>query len=512
MSLKGVKKAFKRAPHQLIGRKSIEDKIVVQWDNDLSTAISGLNFLASQTAKYKKSCITLLEDQFNLSLLIEEIESEPDVLLEDLQEFKDIMTKLKDDIDYKFELLDNTISYRCKELIPALENYQKMLKKRSHKKMDYDIHNNNVQKMISKKSSFTDKDASNLKQEQDLLEKSTKIFFEIDEKIRIIIPEALDILSEFLNKLIFSFTIQAKDILILISNAFKHLTSSLGLNSNSFLEIIQEWENDFTTPRFKLEGLDLLKDYRPYESKDSFLNVTKTRMKKEAANIGESTLHKTNAVITKTFHPKATHLNLRHLKIENPVHMSSPEGMFTTAMDPISPDHSLTHSRNFSSSLSTPNGAQSLSPSANSSAWMKPLSLQRSRTVGDNHEVVYDENNHKQETEKRAEISSGSGTPDMKNGKYHQEADEEAMIDHSEDHDTSWMSEEDQNTSSVPEDKVLSLINDIQKLRKPRTRIIDQCPVTINFSESHYDDNDLRFYVAANSSLSAQLLRAHLAN
>lgn len=84
MSLRGIRKQLYRTPHQLFGSKSVDDSYIKQWEQDLATAVAGLEFLKMEHEKWCQFWVT------NMTNFVDIIAT-----------FKDIHSSLKSDLTKK---------------------------------------------------------------------------------------------------------------------------------------------------------------------------------------------------------------------------------------------------------------------------------------------------------------------------------------------------------------------------------------------------------------------------
>ncbi|CDK26089.1 unnamed protein product [Kuraishia capsulata CBS 1993] len=341
MSFRGVKKALIRTPHQLLGRKSIEDRIIQQWEHDLHVSVSGLEFLMLQNDKWCKIWVIImdcfldvmdtfkkfhqpvgvLDEEDEPTLKYDETQLKSSITLEEIRQCEKLIRVLNSEICHKVEIGKESFDETCKEMKKHLENSLKLLKKRNHKKIDYDRYHNAVEKSY-RSSSYNEKDMNNLEQNQNALDETKAVFFDLDDKVRLIIPQVLGTLSEFINKMSLKVYYQQVDIYEFLCSNMGKFVQIQGLAGSAYTQIINEWESDISQTRANLESMELLKDFKPFQSK-SFLDKTASGLNTGAQKLGGLT----GAALTKTLHPHQK-LNLKHFKIENPVVPFSDMGMF----------------------------------------------------------------------------------------------------------------------------------------------------------------------------------------
>ncbi|ODV86765.1 hypothetical protein CANARDRAFT_27162 [[Candida] arabinofermentans NRRL YB-2248] len=363
MSLRGVKKALYRTPHHFMGRRSGEDELIKSWIHDLQTASAGLEFLESQEKMWNRNWTTILDNLLStidtFKRLHEPVNSGSDadenytnyddneIKYDENEEFSNITIReiklseklsqvLYDQVTQRVENGRETFIEQCSEMRDHLRASLKLITKRNHKKIDCDMHYNATEKVLHTKN-FSDKDKAKLEQSKTQLSEARIVFLDLDAKVKFVIPQVLETLSEFINKLTIKVYYQNLDIYQLVTRNISKFASTQGLvvslTDLTYEGIISNWREQSTQARNKLESMEMLKDYKQFRDQ-TLLDKTTHQVNQFTGQVIESTLDFTNSLYTKTFYPNQK-LNIRTMKIENPVKPFSRNGMFVTAMDPI---------------------------------------------------------------------------------------------------------------------------------------------------------------------------------
>ncbi|KAK9366880.1 hypothetical protein V1509DRAFT_628203 [Lipomyces kononenkoae] len=209
MSIRGMKKAVVRAPHVLIGNKSPEDLTVIEWTKAINEAEDGLEEIIKNAKSFRDSWISILSAQVAISrhfgTLYEPIPEEdpckpvqetPTITMAAVIKYKEVLVEVQNAVLPMLDSIDRMVVQRCVTMKGYIDTIKKALKKREHKKIDYDRHTNAVEK-LQKKSTLNDKDASNLERIQKDLDKATEDFRVHDQYIKDTLPKVIVQLSEF---------------------------------------------------------------------------------------------------------------------------------------------------------------------------------------------------------------------------------------------------------------------------------------------------------------------------
>ncbi|KAF6008597.1 hypothetical protein HII13_003921 [Brettanomyces bruxellensis] len=385
MSLRGLGKALYRTPHKLFGSKSDEDFQMSAWENDISTAMAGLDYINLQTKNWKKYWIDTATTLSNVLGILSDVHDSLDAksqkdqkqaekegnahfgkplnlankkentgesnrttsdeqftyitqheLKEAQRVAKIVFTNVEGMVDAEYK----GIEIRCLEMKENLKSVAKLITKRNHKKMDYDMSFNNVEKaVVSRGSDKVEKDMSKLEHSQNKMQRAKEIFNNLDVKVRMVVPPVLEVLSEFMNKLTLKFYFANVRTMDFMRTTVRRFAQSQGLLSRAdsrltYKMIIEEFTGSYTAGQSKLQDLELLKYYKDMKERNL--------MDKAVSGVGTvaGIVVNETADITGTLYAKASKtgqkINLRKLKIENPVRPYRGEsGIFQSATDPI---------------------------------------------------------------------------------------------------------------------------------------------------------------------------------
>lgn len=260
--IKGAKKAIVRVPHRIYGSKSIEDRVILEWTKDFVTADAALDVTLDETKKFVGSWRDVLNDQKSIAETFKELYTDiqeenayretqqtPQSCLDFLAGFENLCLTVKDDIEPELARLENTVKARIKEVKECIDGVQKALKKREHKKVDFDRISNMVEK-LARKHDLSEKEEQQLQKHEAELTTAMELFQKQDEKVKVYIPRVLNTISEFLNP--FTANIYLTELTI-VGNFRKKLLSfaqAQGLLSSKndpqdYGAIADDWESRF---------------------------------------------------------------------------------------------------------------------------------------------------------------------------------------------------------------------------------------------------------------------------
>ncbi|KGK37412.1 hypothetical protein JL09_g3439 [Pichia kudriavzevii] len=336
MSLRGVGKALYRTPYQMFGQKSSDDVIFRQWEHDTKTAIAGLEYLKTENIKWKKfwektvtKFLLIIEVFRDLHCQLEDaqkdtkkkmgIASKPKVsdkneqfastTLHELEEAAKLAKLIYERVaDMSLEASASFVS-KCDDMIKVLKNVEKLMVKRDHKKVDYDISHKKLEASLK----HTDSEKGKIKVEtnQKKLTDIEIIFKDLNYKVKLIVPQ----------------------------RNIEKFNRIHGIVNQSSLLTYEEIVNDFNILHFqaqsKLQELELLKDFSSLREKN-FSTKTVEHVNSAAGTVIDSTVNFTSTVYTKATKPSQNlNVSTKSFKIDNPVKTYSKNGMFESALDPI---------------------------------------------------------------------------------------------------------------------------------------------------------------------------------
>lgn len=360
MSLRGVGKALYRTPHQLFGQKTAEDAMFKQWEHDIKMALAGLEYLKLENQKWKKFWISAITNFIQVLDIFRDLHCELEhtrntekasadrsidkneeftsVTIHELEQAGKLASLILDKTTRLADDSSDSFVEKCNEMIHTLKGAEKLITKRDHKKIDYDMKSNKVDSTL-KGAIKTDKDKAKLETQQAKLTESEVIYKDLNDKIKLIVPEILSNFSEFISKLTYKLYFSNMDILNFIQRNIEKFDRIHGIASDSkylvYDDIISDFNSLYLQAQSKLENLSLLKEFRSFRNKN-LAEKTVQGVNTVAGTVVDSTVNFTSTIYTKAAKPsQKLSLSLTSIKIDNPIHPYDKHGMFTTALDPI---------------------------------------------------------------------------------------------------------------------------------------------------------------------------------
>ncbi|KAK9244178.1 hypothetical protein V1506DRAFT_335606 [Lipomyces tetrasporus] len=263
MSIRGVKKAVVRAPHVLIGNKSPEDLTVIEWSKAINEAENGINEIISNAKAFRDSWIAILSAQVAIAKHFDTlyqpipendptkpVQETPKVTLEAVIKYKEVLVEVQNAVLPMLDSIDRMVVQRCATMKGYIDTIKKALKKREHKKIDYDRHTNTVEK-LQKKSKLSEKDETSLERSQKELEKATEDFRVHDQYIKDTLPKVIVQLSEFiapLSTLLFEVQFGVIEITKEFLYPFAQAQGLLDLD-----KVVEDWSTQFIPIQHRCE-------------------------------------------------------------------------------------------------------------------------------------------------------------------------------------------------------------------------------------------------------------------
>ena len=283
--IKGTKKALARAPHRLMGSKSSEDRVIIEWTKDFNSAETAFNILISEATRFIKSWKDICSSQEMLVALVGElyqpiqeenvykaVQETPQSASEAVHSLQLCFNEIQEKVMPLIEELETSFIAKCKEAKEYIEVVQKALKKREHKKIDYDRHSNTVEKLFKKQvhnghnnDSMDTKDQVQLGKMEKELDEALELFHLHDEKIKRYIPYILTSISEFLNPLTSMLYLTQLKVLETFKTIMFNYALNHGLTTNKTVyeydDICDEWQGRFTVVQPQCEeGIRTIKN------------------------------------------------------------------------------------------------------------------------------------------------------------------------------------------------------------------------------------------------------------
>ncbi|KAK9465474.1 hypothetical protein V1512DRAFT_292507 [Lipomyces arxii] len=264
MSLRGMKKAVIRAPHVLIGNKSPEDLTIIDWTKAIAEAEKGIDEIIAHAKKFRDAWIAILSSQVSMAkdykAMYEPIPEEdetksvrltPPATMAAIIKYKDVIVEIQNAILPMLDSIDRMVVQRCVTMKGYIETIKKVLKKREHKKIDYDRYTNSLEK-IQRKAKMSDKDEGHLEKTQKELEKATEDFRVHDEYVKDTLPKVIIQLSEFIAPLA-TLLFQTQTGILQISNDFLYPFAQQQGLAHSERSVVDEWSEQFIPIQHQVE-------------------------------------------------------------------------------------------------------------------------------------------------------------------------------------------------------------------------------------------------------------------
>ncbi|GAA5840539.1 hypothetical protein JCM9279_007359 [Rhodotorula babjevae] len=205
--MKGIGKAFARAPH-LIGSKVGMGKQSVDADtNELVRKFAGLEEytakLVKDSSSFREAVSSMLTSGAGFAMtftaLLTPFDGEgaltarfpqAETTLRNIDHYHELMGELRDAVQPELELIDARVTAPLKEYQELLKKIRKTVTKREHKLVDFDRHNNSYSKLKDKKEKSLSDEKNLFKYEQDL-ELATQEYEHYNNMLKAEIPHFL---------------------------------------------------------------------------------------------------------------------------------------------------------------------------------------------------------------------------------------------------------------------------------------------------------------------------------
>jgi len=219
--MKGLTKALQRTPHNLISRvglakksqdpeyndyerkfasielaseKMLKDSAVFR-DSVTSLLISGQSFARSFTTLFSP-----LGNEYNLAAKHPQAE----MTVKNIGQYEQLMEEMRETLQPELDLIDSRIVQPCKELTDICKKIRKTCTKRDHKLVDYDRHNNSLNKLREKKEKSLNDEKNLFKIEQDF-ELASGEYEHYNNLLKTELPAFLHMATRFIDPLFHSF-------------------------------------------------------------------------------------------------------------------------------------------------------------------------------------------------------------------------------------------------------------------------------------------------------------------
>ncbi|RMZ35038.1 hypothetical protein D0859_00773 [Hortaea werneckii] len=223
MSLKGLTKGFKRAPHRLlVATHRIEethDEVFTDAELRFKHLEAQTKKLHNESKKYFESIHGMLDHQIGFSRAIAEIykpisgrASDPDSYVIDsnpegiraCEEYEAVVQELKANLAPELEMIKGRVVEPAEELMQIVTLVRQRADKRERKKQDYDLAKGKVKRLEAKQEKSA-KDESALLSAENELTAAEMDFVEINDGLKDVLPEVFRLEREFIMPLFQSF-------------------------------------------------------------------------------------------------------------------------------------------------------------------------------------------------------------------------------------------------------------------------------------------------------------------
>lgn len=339
---KGAKKAIARTPHRFLGSKSIEDRNIIDWTKDFEVAHHALGLLQNEANSYQKETIKVLSSTRELLEVLSGIYKQvgdkgletPASQARALKDYLQLSIDLENDITKEVGEMVAWLVRRSKDLNACIEGMSKLLKKRNHKKQDFDRFANNLEKLVRKSPATSTQSAQNhetqVSKAEAELESAREIFHAIDQKVKSTVPRVIAEVSEMLNLLTAKLYMDQLKIYDHWKSAIYQYAQEYGTENEQFSERFEPIRTHLEQSlNFIREGKTVSKPLHESNSSTKLEALTD-----KTVEIAANSVTKTSDIALKAA-GKTTDASQ--------IHFSSPaNGFFTNELDPLtltSPSH-----------------------------------------------------------------------------------------------------------------------------------------------------------------------------
>ncbi|WWC89221.1 uncharacterized protein L201_004139 [Kwoniella dendrophila CBS 6074] len=182
--MKGFTKALQRTPHNLTSRIGMSKKSTDPEFNDYERKFAAIEAACEKMLKdsttFRDSVSNLLSSGSSFSASLATLFSpmgaeynlaskhpQAEVTVKNITVYQGIMEEMRETLLPELELIDSRIVQPCKELNEICKKIRKTITKREHKLVDFDRHNNSLNKLREKKEKSLSDEKNLFKVEQD---------------------------------------------------------------------------------------------------------------------------------------------------------------------------------------------------------------------------------------------------------------------------------------------------------------------------------------------------------
>ncbi|KAK9471137.1 uncharacterized protein V1510DRAFT_381590 [Dipodascopsis tothii] len=256
MSVRGVRKAVVRAPHIFVGNKSPENLTVIEYTKAVTEAEKGLDEIVAAAKAFRTAWTKILSTQEQtakyLLQLYEPIPEEdpykavretPQSSLDAVTAYHDVLAEIQARVAPILDTVDVALIQKCTIVKGHIEAVRKALKKREHKKIDFDRFTNAMER-VQRKTAVSEKDDIASRKLQADLDRVTAEFELHDRYVQDVVPAFIGLLSEFLHPLSMVVFMTEEKILQTMTDLFFPFAQAQGLGTYTH-SIENEWREQF---------------------------------------------------------------------------------------------------------------------------------------------------------------------------------------------------------------------------------------------------------------------------
>ncbi|WVF71288.1 hypothetical protein IAT40_006091 [Kwoniella sp. CBS 6097] len=219
--MKGFTKALQRTPHNLTSRIGMSKKSTDPEFNDYERKFSAIEQACEKMLKdsvvFRDSVSNLLSSGSSFSGSLATLFSpmgaeynlagkypQSEVTVKNIAVYQGLMEEMRETLLPELELIDSRIVQPCKDLSEICKKIRKTIVKRDHKLIDYDRHNNSLNKLREKKEKSLSDEKNLFKVEQDF-ELASGDYEHYNALLKTELPQFLAMATRFIDPLFHSF-------------------------------------------------------------------------------------------------------------------------------------------------------------------------------------------------------------------------------------------------------------------------------------------------------------------
>ncbi|KAK8864497.1 hypothetical protein IAR55_001747 [Kwoniella newhampshirensis] len=219
--MKGLTKALQRTPHNITSRIGMAKKSTDPEFNDYERKFAAVEAASEKMHKdsvvFRDSVSGLLASGSSFSGSLATLFSpmgaeynlagkhpQAEITVQNISVYQGLMEEIRETLLPELELIDSRIVQPCKELNEICKKIRKTIVKREHKLIDYDRHNNSLNKLREKKEKSLSDEKNLFKVEQDF-EIASGEYEHYNNLLKTELPTFLAMATRFIDPLFHSF-------------------------------------------------------------------------------------------------------------------------------------------------------------------------------------------------------------------------------------------------------------------------------------------------------------------